>query len=204
MSFIEIMIATLPFFYFMFVASITPGPNNVMLAASGMNYGYRKTVPHMLGIAVGFGLLMFACMIGIGAIFEAMPALQVIMKICGAAYLTYLAWRVAMAGKIKLDGHVTKGRPLTFLEAFLFQFINPKAWIAVLASISALLPAGLNMFEYALIALAVTSIICSVSVNVWTLFGKVMARLFTSDKYRRAINIALAVLLIATIPMMVM
>lgn len=196
--------AVLPFFYFMFVASVTPGPNNAMLAASGMNFGYAKTVPHMLGIIGGFGLLLFACMTGVGEIFENLPALQTAMKIIGATYLLYLAWRIANAGNVKINDEGSRGRPFTFIEAFLFQFVNPKSWMAVLASISALLPAGLSMLEHALITLTVMCFACSVSVNLWTLFGQMIARFLTADKYRRMVNIALAVLLVATIPMMVL
>src|SRR5262245_10740350 len=97
----EIAIADRPFAYFMIIASITPGPNILMLAASGMNYGVRRTVPHMLGVAFGFFSLMLLCVFGVGAIYHAYPNLRIVLNVGAAAYLLYLSWRVATAGQIK-------------------------------------------------------------------------------------------------------
>lgn len=115
----------LPPAYFYIVASITPGPNNVMLAVSGMNFGYRRSIPHLLGIASGFGLLIALCAVGVGALYETFPAIRIVLRVVGAGYLIYLAYRIATAGGTEVSG---EGKPLRWHEALTFQFVNPKAW----------------------------------------------------------------------------
>ena len=206
----DFILAAFPYASFMLVAAITPGPNNFMVAASGMNYGYRRTLPHIAGIIVGFATLLYVCMLGIGAVFDAYPSLIIALKILGGAYLLYLAWRIAQAGLTKggedkkADIKKAAAKPFTFIEAALFQYINPKAWMMGVAATASFLPPDASLTERSLIILITIIVCCIPSVNIWALFGKIMARLFTKDKYRRAINIALALLLVATIPMMVM
>lgn len=203
MTALELIIATLPFAYFMFVASVTPGPNNLMLAASGMNYGFRKTIPHMVGVAVGFGVLMFICAYGVGRVYEAYPAFRVALNICAAVYMVYLAYKIATSGKVEVDENGQGQKPFTFLEAALFQFVNPKGWVMALASAATFLPQDQSLFIQSLIILAMVFLINFPCVGMWTLFGQAMAKLFASDKARRIINGLLAIMLIATIPMMI-
>lgn len=201
-----LLLASLPFFWFFFVASITPGPNNFMLAASGMNFGYRRTLPHIAGVAVGFCSLMLLCMMGVGAVFVAFPALQFALKILAAAYLLYLAFLMARealsppAADAAPEGG--RKRPMTFAEAALFQYINPKGWMMGVSSTATFLPAGADAPEKAAVIILAVILIGVPCIIVWTMFGKAMAVLFTSDKYRRFINLTLALLLVLTIPMM--
>ncbi len=205
----QLFLAALPFFSFFLVASITPGPNNFMLAASGMNYGYRRTVPHMLGVAVGFCSLMLLCMLGVGAVFQTFPALQFALKTLAALYLLYLAYQMAREALSQPSGadgtnETPARKPMSFTQAALFQYINPKAWVMGITSTATFLPAAALLSEKtALIVLAVLFIGVP-CIIIWTLFGTVIAVLFTSDKTRKLVNLTLAALLVATIPMMVL
>ena len=126
----------LPLALFAFVSSITPGPNNVMLTASGATFGYRRTLPHMLGISAGVAVMLLMVGAGLGTVFETMPVLYSILKYVGAGYLLYLAWRIASANG--MDGAAARSKPFTFLEAAAFQWVNPKAWIMSVGMIHAL------------------------------------------------------------------
>ena len=200
----DLILSALPFFYFLFVASVTPGPNNVMLTASGMNFGYQRTIPHMLGIYVGFTVYLMICAFGVGAAVVAYPPVLIALKIMGSAYLVYLAYRIATAGRIGLEKKAKEtARPLTFIEAAGFQFINPKGVVFGLAA-SSLLPAGASIAQIGVIVFIASTISCIASLNTWVLFGKAVATLFRDNKTRMIINIILALLLLATLPMMVM
>src|ERR1700730_2043234 len=122
----RLMIDPLPFVTYTFVMSITPGPNNVMLTASGANFGFRRTVPHILGIGLGFVVQLLAVCAGLSALFARWPALQSALGWVGAAYLLYLGWQ--MLGRGDAEARDNR-RPVTFLEAAMFQFLNPKAWV---------------------------------------------------------------------------
>ena len=206
----QLFLAALPFFSFFLVASITPGPNNFMVAASGMNYGYKRTLPHIAGVVTGFCSLLLLCMLGIGAVFELFPALKIILKVFAAAYLLYLACKMAKAALAKPDAgeqveeDAKKPRPLSFIEAAMFQYINPKAWVMGISSTATFLPAGAMLEEKAAIILLSVLFISIPCIMSWTLFGKAMSLLFTSDRYRRFVNLTLALLLVATIPMLVL
>ena len=121
---------------FAFVTSITPGPNNLMLLASGMNYGFARTVPHMLGISVGFGVMCLAVGFGLHELFTRHPVVYEVMKWAGVAYLLYLAWRIATAGVVSDAKGSARGKPLTLWEAAAFQWINPKAWAMAVSAFS--------------------------------------------------------------------
>ena len=127
--------AFLALLVYAFVTSITPGPNNLMLLASGVNFGFVRTIPHMLGIGGGFLVLLLAVGFGLGAVLTAFPSLHLALKIAGGAYLLYLAWRIAMSRSMAKDGE-TKGRPMTFLEAAAFQWVNPKAWVMAVGAMA--------------------------------------------------------------------
>jgi len=190
----------LPPAYFFVAASITPGPNNIMLAASGMNFGYRRTVPHLLGIASGFGLLVGLCAVGVGALYDAYPLTRIFLRVLGAGYFVYLAYRIATAGGIEMTGD---GKPLTWTEALTFQFVNPKGWVVSLTSVASFMPdlgsAVAGAVFMSTVAIAV-NLPCTSS---WVLFGKVLGRLFSSPKSRKVINFTLAELLLATIPFVI-
>lgn len=200
----DLILASLPFMYFLFVASITPGPNNVMLTASGMNFGYKRTIPHMAGIYIGFLIYIMICAFGVGAAVTAYPPVLMALKGLGSIYLVYLSYRILKAGRMGVDKKAKEtARPLTFWEAFGFQFINPKGVVFGLAA-SSLLPAEATFIQIGVIVFIATTISCIASLNTWVLFGKAVATLFRDDKTRMIINIVLALLLLATLPMMLM
>ena len=186
---------------FAFVSSVTPGPNNLMLLASGVNFGFRRTVPHMAGIGFGFWLLLMAVGLGLGAMLSAFPALHLALKIAGGAYLLYLAWRVATSRSMS-SGGAGQGRPMTFLEAVAFQWVNPKAWVMAVTAMAIYTDPQRPLLTVVLVA-AAFAIVNFPSVSVWAAFG-VALRGFLADPARlKWFNIAMGVLLAATlIPML--
>ncbi len=180
----------LPLTLFALAATATPGPNNVMLTASGASFGFRRSLPHMLGITVGFPLMVIAVGLGVGEIFTRHPQLHLGLKYIGAVYLLYLAWRIARASGP--DGGEAGPRPLTFLEAAGFQWVNPKAWMIAVSTIPAFTTVGGNYYvELAMIAL-VYAIICIPSCAAWCLFGVGIRQLISSPGVARLVNLALA------------
>ncbi len=191
------MDTTLAVLSFAFVATITPGPNNLMVLASGVNYGYARTVPHMLGITVGFPLMVIAVGLGLASVFDRFPALHRAIQWVAILYLFYLAWRIANAGGAKRGE--AGGRPLSFLGAAAFQWVNPKGWAMALASVPLFTTVGGNhLAEVGLIA-ALFGLVCYPCVSVWCLFGTAMSRFLEDEGWRRGFNIAMALLLVASI-----
>ncbi len=184
-----------PLFVFAFATSFTPGPNVVMLAASGANYGFRSTLPHISGISLGFPVMVIAIGLGLKAVFVAIPALQLILKSLGGAYLLYLAWRIANAGRPRADG--AGGRPMNFLEAAAFQWVNPKAWMMAIAAVSTYTPGRDNLAETLIVA-AIFALLAWPSCAFWAGVG-VAVRLFASDRAMRIFNLTMAGLLVASL-----
>jgi threonine/homoserine/homoserine lactone efflux protein len=129
----------LAFIAFAFVTSVTPGPNNMMLLASGVNFGLRRSLPHMFGISLGFMLLVASVGLGLGQVFEQVPMLYNVLRYAGAAYLLYLAWKIANAGAPDSQGDAS-AKPFSFLQAAAFQWVNPKAWIMAIGAITTYTP----------------------------------------------------------------
>ncbi|WP_432288002.1 LysE family translocator [Aminobacter sp. BA135] len=189
--------AFLALLVYAFVTSITPGPNNFMLLASGVNFGFMRTIPHMLGIGFGFLSLLLGVGFGLGAVLTAFPALHLVLKIAGGAYLLYLAWRIAMSRSLGKDGE-SKGQPMTFLEASAFQWINPKAWVMAVTAM-ALYTSTEAPFLSVLIISAAFAVVNVPSVSCWAGFGMAL-RGFLADPVRlKWFNIAMGVLLAATL-----
>ncbi|WP_127522986.1 LysE family translocator [Mesorhizobium sp. Z1-4] len=187
----------LALFTFAFVSSVTPGPNNFMLLASGVNFGFRRTIPHMLGIGAGFVALLFAVGLGLGALLTAYPELNLALKIAGGGYLLYLAWRIAMSRSMGADKDA-KARPMTFLEATAFQWVNPKAWVMAVTAMALYSSADRPFGSVVLVAL-VFGIVNLPCVSSWTAFGTAL-RGFLSDPVRlKWFNIAMGLLLAASI-----
>lgn len=187
-----------PVAWYVFVMSATPGPNNAMLAASGMNFGVAATAPHIVGVAGGLVVLLGACAFGLGVVFQEIEQAKLALSVVGACYLCFLAWRVANAGA---PTAAAGGRPLSFWEAFGFQFLNPKGWVMALTA--ATLAPALDAPLWGAAALGLVGLIVGLpSMGVWTFFGAGLARLFRRPILRIWINRALAVLLLATVPFM--
>lgn len=182
---------------FAFVSSVTPGPNNVMLLASGVNFGFRRTVPHMLGIAGGFGALLLATGFGVGALLAAFPQLHLALKLAGGAYLLYLAWKIAMTRSLK-SGDGQTARPMTFWAAAMFQWVNPKAWVMGVTAMSLYADPDTPVLSTLLITIAFV-LVNFPSVSVWAGFGQSL-RGFLSDPDRlRWFNLAMGLLLAASL-----
>lgn len=141
---------------FCFVSGVTPGPNNVMLMSSGVNFGFRRTLPHLLGVVLGFALMVALIGLGLDAIFAHVPQLLPIMRWAGAAYMLWLAWRIANSGPVR-DGDA-RGRPLGFFGAAAFQWINPKAWAIAISALTAYAVSDDYAISVAAVALAYLSI----------------------------------------------
>ncbi|WP_048646656.1 LysE family translocator [Nitratireductor soli] len=182
---------------FSFVSSVTPGPNNFMLLASGVNFGFRRTIPHMMGIAGGFASLLLAVGFGLGALLTAYPALHVVLKIVGGAYLLYLAWRIAMSRALGQGGS-GKDEPMTFLAAAAFQWVNPKAWVMALTAMAVYTNPSAPFLTVFLVTFAFV-VVNFPSVSVWAGFG-VALRGFLSEPARlKWFNIAMGLALAATL-----
>ena len=194
------MIDPLPFATYSFVMWLTPGPNNVMLTASGANFGFRRTLPHMLGICSGFALQMLAVCAGLGAIFSRWPHLQDGLRWLGAAYLVYLGWRLLRPAGSEA-GEVP--RPLTLVEAAAFQFLNPKAWVMTLTAATLFLPRELAPAAAAGYMLLWGVLVPAPCVLVWALFGTSLRAVLARPRGRLAFNSAMALALGVTAVMMV-
>ena len=181
---------------FAFVTSITPGPNNLMLMASGANFGVRRTVPHMLGVALGFVLMAVLVGLGLVGVFEAYPLAYRVLKAVSVAYLLYLAWKIATAAPPAERPH-EGGRPMTFLQAALFQWVNPKAWAMALTAVTVYAPTR-SVGAIFVVGLVFGAINLP-SVGAWAVLGREMRRFLTDTRRLRAFNAAMAVLLIASL-----
>lgn len=182
---------------FAIAMSISPGPNNLMVTASAANFGLRRTLPHMIGITVGFPVMLIAVGIGLGGALEALPRLHAVLKYLGAAYLLYLAWRVGAAGgPDEVTGRQT---PLSLIQAALFQWVNPKAWIMALSAVTTFTTVGGDAFRQILLISAVFAVVAFPSVAIWAAFGTIIARLLRSRISLRVFNISMALLLVASV-----
>ncbi|TFV79029.1 LysE family translocator [Bradyrhizobium frederickii] len=185
------------FLIFMVVMYFTPGPNNIMLLSSGLTYGFRRTIPHIVGIVLGFAFMVAAVGLGLGSVFLAYPILQTVLKYAGAAYLIYLAAAIAMSGPARPGEGDGRG-PMTFWGAAMFQWINAKGWVIVIGTITAYAAIAqfpLNIAIQTLISL----IVGTVSTVVWALFGSALRPVLTSERLVRAFNILMAILLLASL-----
>lgn len=180
---------------FAFATSITPGPNNLMLMASGANFGFRRSIPHMLGIGIGFTFMLVLVGAGLIQVFDAWPPSYDVLRILSVIYLVWLAWKTATAaGLSKAD---ETGRPMSFLQAAAFQWVNPKAWAMALTAMTAYAP-DRSGWAVAVVALVFGTINLP-CVSSWTLLGQQLARFLTNHARRVAFNVTMALLLIASL-----
>ena len=185
------------FLAFMVVMYFTPGPNNIMLMSSGLTYGFRRTIPHIVGIVLGFAFMVAAVGLGLGTIFLAYPIFQTILKYAGAAYLIYLAAVIAFSGPAK-PGETDGRGPMTFWGAAMFQWINAKGWVIVIGTITAY--AAIAQFPVNIaIQTLISLLVGTASTVVWALFGTALRPVLTSERLVRAFNILMALLLLASL-----
>ena len=182
---------------FVVVTAFTPGPNNAMLMTSGLNFGFRRGLPHLWGVALGFAVMVVAVGIGLGAVFQAYPQAYTVLKYAGAVYLLYLAWQIATSGPIDEAGD-TRGNPITFLEAAAFQWLNPKGWVMAVGAVSAYAAVAAFPINVLLISL-LFGIVGIFSSATWLGFGTGLRRLLSSPRAVRAVNVVMALLLVASL-----
>jgi len=181
---------------FAFAASITPGPNNIMLLASGANFGLARTVPHMLGISLGHALMVALIGLGLLQLFEALPWLRTTLMAACAAYLLYLAWKIATAAPP--GAAETDARPFSFLQAAAFQWVNPKAWYMAIYAQTNFAP-DVGGWAAALAVPVVFALVNLPSVTVWAAAGTQLRRWLAAPGRLRAFNITMALLLVASL-----
>jgi threonine/homoserine/homoserine lactone efflux protein len=170
-----------------------------MMTASGVNFGFRRSIPHMLGIAIGFMVLLLAIGFGLGALFAAFPPAQLALKVVGIVYMLYLAWRVANAGAIREDEG--RGRPMTFLEAAAFQWVNPKGLLMAIGAMS-IFPRPGHAMDIVLVTL-IFGLVNLPSVATWAGFGAGLRNVLRDPARVRVFNIVMALLLVASIVPMI-
>tara|TARA_B100000579_G_C22557560_1_gene722798 strand:- start:167 stop:766 length:600 start_codon:yes stop_codon:yes gene_type:complete len=189
---ISLLSALVTYYFIMF---ITPGPNNAMLTASGMKFGFVRTLPHLVGIPSGHILQISLVCFGLGNIFLRFPQLQFYMKILCFFYLLYLSWTII--GSFSLIKKES-GRPLKLYEAAAFQFINPKAWTIAITVVSAFFPSGENFIVATAFLTLTAALVCFPSICVWAIFGNSLRLFIKNNKIKKIIEYILAILLVLT------
>lgn len=197
MSFAMSQQLTIAYVLFASVAAFTPGPNNTMLLASGLNFGFRRTIPHVLGVAFGVGILVLVAGFGLGAVVHAYPMLYAALKYGGAAYLLYLAYLIATSGAISSGGE-RRGKPLSFVGAALFQWINVKGLVAAVSSVA--IYSAIAPYPYNVIALGtIFGFVGFLSAATWAMFGVGLSRVLSTPRAVRIFNVVMALLLVASL-----
>ncbi|RLA12688.1 MAG: LysE family translocator [Gammaproteobacteria bacterium] len=185
---IELLIAIASF---AFITSVTPGPNNIMLTASGANFGVMRTLPHIAGIVFGIALMNLLIGLGLGAVFQQYPVIQKLLKIGGSAYLIWLAVKLLRFSHVENSGD-SEGRPFSFLQAASFQYINPKAWVMVISANASFTLSGDLYWTSVGLIIGLFILIGPPSVMVWTIFGQVIRRHLRNPAFLRGFNTFMA------------
>ena len=186
------MNSLIPLAMFAFVSSITPGPNNIMLTSSGIRFGFGRSIPHLLGITFGFGLMLTVCALGISGMVLALPSLHVALKVAGSVYLVCLAWQLRSIGF--KPGVSVDHRPMTFVGAAIFQFANPKAWVMAVTGVAAFMPV---MQTVTLSITLFCLIFCAINlpcVSVWAATGAALRHYLAEPKWQRRFGVVMVVL----------
>ena len=181
---------------FWFVAAYTPGPNNVVASYSGFNFGINKTIPHILGVTLGFTSLVLFLTIGLINIFKLFPIIQIIIKYLGTLFLLYLAYKIALSTGVE---KIKKENPVKFIETFLFQYLNPKGVSVAIIVVSNYVELGDNYINYATQIVILAFLFSSTSIILWTFIGKFLRKFATNDKFIKYFNYAMSVLLLLSI-----
>ena len=181
---------------FWFVTAYTPGPNNVVASYSGFNFGIIKTIPHILGVTLGFTSLVIFLTIGLINVFKLFPIIQVVMKYLGTLFLIYLAYKIATA---TTSDETKKENPVKFIETFLFQYLNPKGDTVAIIVVSTYVELGENYINYATQVVLLALLFSSTSITLWTFIGKFLRKFATNDKFINYFNYAMSLLLLLSI-----
>ncbi|NHB58424.1 LysE family translocator [Acinetobacter sp. 194] len=184
------------FIIYSFVTSITPGPNNIMLAASGVNFGFKRSIPHILGIGIGFGFMVSVVGFGFGALISSNIVLYESLKITGITYLLYLAYKIYHSTSVDTTSGKTK--PLTFLQAAMFQWVNPKAWIMAMGAVTTYLSSQSELYWYLIIGV-IYGAIGIPSTGVWALVGEKLQKYIHDQKKLKMFNAVMALLLVLSV-----
>ena len=188
------LIAAISIYYFVMYA--TPGPNNSILTASGIKFGFIRSVPNIIGISSGHGLQLALVCFGLGSLFSQFPILLEVLKYIGACYLLYLAWK--MFGSLNISRTEEKSSPLKYYEAILFQFVNPKAWVICITAVSLFYPENVNLIIGTLFLVIMSTIINLPSISIWAFGGSVIRHYLSNEKLKKIVEWLLAILLIGT------
>ena len=186
----------LALFLFAFTTSITPGPNNMMLFASGVNFGFVRTIPHMLGIGAGFFLLLIAVGFGLGALLHSVPAVYTALKFAGGAYLVWIAWKIGTSRSLS-EGKAS-AQPMTFIGAAAFQWVNPKAWVMAVSAMATYTSSESYLFSVLVVGV-VFALVNVPSVSTWAGFGSALRQWLSEPSRLKWFNITMAVLLVVSL-----
>ena len=181
---------------FAFVTSCSPGPNNILASYSGFNFGILKTIPHMLGVIVGFTTLVIVMNFGLINIFQKLPIIQEILKYTGTIFLIYLAYKISFS---KSNSDKSINNPVKFIETFLFQFLNPKGVIVAIIMVSTYVDEGQFFLNHSFWVIGVAFLFAIISINFWTLIGKFFSKFATNEKFVIKFNYVMSFLLLACI-----
>lgn len=195
----------LPLILFALVSTATPGPNNIMMLASGLNFGIRRSLPHWLGICIGVPIMLFAFGFGLEQLFHLMPAAFLVLKILGISYLVFLAYKIARAQPMQKLNNPNKATaaPLSFWQAVLFQWVNPKAWVMCLTAIPAFTSTEQALLPQVSIIAATFCLVGLLGVGAWLFTGSQIQRLLKKPKQQQMFNLTMAALLVVSIVPMV-
>ena len=188
------LIAAISVYYFVMYA--TPGPNNSILTASGIKFGFIRSIPNIIGISSGHGVQLALVCFGLGSLFSQFPILLEVLKYIGACYLLYLAWK--MFGSLNISITEEKSSPLKYHEAILFQFVNPKAWVICITAVSLFYPENVNLIIGTLFLVIMSTIINLPSISMWAFGGSIIRRYLSNKKLKTIIEWILAILLLGT------
>lgn len=186
-----------PIILFAIVSCVTPGPNNTMIMTSGLNYGVRRSLPHFLGIWMGFPVMVVAVGLGLAGLFEQFPALHTVLKIAGAAYLTWLAWKIASAPVNQF--RETTGKPFSFIQAAAFQWVNPKAWTLAIGATVTYTVIGMNYGIQVVSIALIFMLFGGPCIMLWLWFGSSLKHVLQEARSVRIFNVCMALLLMASL-----
>lgn len=181
---------------FSFVSSVTPGPNNILLWASGAEFGFQRTIRHIVGTALGIGSMALAVGAGLGILITTVPQVEFVMKLAGSVYLLYLAYQIAGAHALERGD---LGRPLGLLQAAAFQVINPKAWIIALGAITTFRPPAFPVMVGSILVAVPLMIVIIPTESLWAVGGDALGRFLAGERASRLVSLALAALMVATV-----